>query len=113
MNDCFARISSNSARSSGASARYCSLRSSKGTRIARKHGSFTTAFNRELGAGRRLASFRREFYPPVFPLRRLETLAQKTKKRVGHAAVGTLMRTKSLLAAALKVWELKQRGLGR
>ncbi len=29
-----------------------------------------------------------------------------------HAAVGTLTRTKSLLAAALKVWELKQRGLG-
>jgi hypothetical protein len=28
------------------------------------------------------------------------------------AAVGTLTRTKSLLAAALKVWELKQRGLG-
>ncbi len=30
-----------------------------------------------------------------------------------YAAVGTLTRTKSLLAAALKVWELKQRGLGR
>ena len=29
------------------------------------------------------------------------------------AAVGTLTRTKSLLAAALRVWELKQRGLGR
>ena len=29
-----------------------------------------------------------------------------------YAAVGTLTRTKSLLAAALKVWELKQRGLG-
>jgi hypothetical protein len=29
-----------------------------------------------------------------------------------HAAVGTLTRTKSLLAAALKVWELKQRGMG-
>ncbi len=29
-----------------------------------------------------------------------------------QAAVGTLTRTKSLLAAALKVWELKQRGLG-
>ncbi|HEY0370103.1 MAG TPA: hypothetical protein VGC85_10940 [Chthoniobacterales bacterium] len=28
------------------------------------------------------------------------------------AAVGTLTRTKSLLAAALKVWELKQRGYG-
>ncbi len=28
------------------------------------------------------------------------------------AAAGTLTRTKSLLAAALKVWELKQRGLG-
>lgn len=28
------------------------------------------------------------------------------------AAVGTLMRTKSLLLAALRVWELKQRGLG-
>jgi hypothetical protein len=28
------------------------------------------------------------------------------------AAVGTLTRTKSLLLAALKVWELKQRGLG-
>ena len=27
------------------------------------------------------------------------------------AAVGTLTRTKSLLLAALKVWELKQRGL--
>jgi hypothetical protein len=30
-----------------------------------------------------------------------------------YAAVGTLTRTKSLIAAALKVWELKQRGLGR
>ena len=29
-----------------------------------------------------------------------------------QAAVGTLTRTKSLLAAALKVWELKQRGMG-
>ncbi len=29
------------------------------------------------------------------------------------AAVGTLTRTKSLLAAALKVWELKQRGYGK
>lgn len=29
-----------------------------------------------------------------------------------YAAAGTLTRTKSLLAAALKVWELKQRGLG-
>ena len=29
----------------------------------------------------------------------------------GPAAVGTLTRTKSLLLAALKVWELKQRGL--
>lgn len=28
------------------------------------------------------------------------------------AAVGTLTRTKSLLAAALRVWELKQRGYG-
>ena len=28
------------------------------------------------------------------------------------AAVGTLTRTKSLLSAALRVWELKQRGLG-
>lgn len=28
------------------------------------------------------------------------------------AAVGTLTRTKSLLLAALKVWELKQRGMG-
>ena len=28
------------------------------------------------------------------------------------AAVGTLTRTKSLLLAALRVWELKQRGLG-
>lgn len=28
-----------------------------------------------------------------------------------QAAVGTLTRTKSLLLAALKVWELKQRGL--
>ena len=28
------------------------------------------------------------------------------------AAVGTLTRTKSLLLAALKVWELKQRGIG-
>lgn len=28
------------------------------------------------------------------------------------AAVGTLTRTKSLLLAALKVWELKQRGYG-
>ncbi len=29
-----------------------------------------------------------------------------------QAAVGTLTRTKSLLLAALRVWELKQRGLG-
>ena len=29
-----------------------------------------------------------------------------------RAAVGTLTRTKSLLLAALRVWELKQRGLG-
>ncbi|CAA9255809.1 MAG: hypothetical protein AVDCRST_MAG42-2772 [uncultured Chthoniobacterales bacterium] len=29
-----------------------------------------------------------------------------------QAAVGTLTRTKSLLLAALKVWELKQRGMG-
>lgn len=29
-----------------------------------------------------------------------------------QAAVGTLTRTKSLLAAALRVWELKQRGYG-
>jgi hypothetical protein len=29
-----------------------------------------------------------------------------------QAAVGTLTRTKSLLLAALKVWELKQRGKG-
>lgn len=28
------------------------------------------------------------------------------------AAVGTLTRTKSLLLAALRVWELKQRGYG-
>ncbi len=28
----------------------------------------------------------------------------------GMAAVGTLTRTKSLILAALKVWELKQRG---
>jgi hypothetical protein len=28
------------------------------------------------------------------------------------AAAGTLTRTKSLLLAALRVWELKQRGLG-
>jgi hypothetical protein len=28
-----------------------------------------------------------------------------------YAAVGTLTRTKSLLLAALKVWELKQRGM--
>lgn len=28
------------------------------------------------------------------------------------AAVGTLTRTKTLLLAALRVWELKQRGLG-
>ena len=30
---------------------------------------------------------------------------------VAPAAAGTLTRTKSLLLAALKVWELKQRGL--
>ena len=29
-----------------------------------------------------------------------------------QAAVGTLTRTKSLILAALRVWELKQRGLG-
>lgn len=38
------------------------------------------------------------------------TTAAKTPRE--PAAVGTLTRTKSLLAAALKVWELKQRGYG-
>lgn len=36
--------------------------------------------------------------------------AERTTRK--PAAVGTLTRTKSLLAAALKVWELKQRGYG-
>ncbi|HEX8279774.1 MAG TPA: hypothetical protein VF551_00230 [Chthoniobacterales bacterium] len=45
------------------------------------------------------------------PRKRPASAAPGRPERV-PAAVGTLTRTKSLLAAALRVWELKQRGLG-
>lgn len=52
--------------------------------------------------------------PPVKAKRRARprkraTAAAPVKE---PAAAGTLTRTKSLLLAALRVWELKQRGLG-
>ncbi|MDQ6625712.1 MAG: hypothetical protein M3Y69_06175 [Verrucomicrobiota bacterium] len=47
------------------------------------------------------------------PRKRANGTATATKTTPREpAAVGTLTRTKSLLAAALKVWELKQRGYG-
>jgi hypothetical protein len=47
------------------------------------------------------------------PRKRVDPTSEFCGNERSHAAVGTLTRTKSLLAAALKVWELKQRGLGR
>jgi len=47
------------------------------------------------------------------PRKRVADLPATPPAQRTYAAVGTLTRTKSLLAAALKVWELKQRGLGR
>ena len=47
---------------------------------------------------------------PGRPRKRAAAAAAKPARE--PAAVGTLTRTKSLLAAALKVWELKQRGYG-
>ena len=44
--------------------------------------------------------------------RKATTAAPATPPAKEPAAVGTLTRTKSLLLAALRVWELKQRGLG-
>lgn len=43
--------------------------------------------------------------------RRPKTAAKKKDGEVTRPAVGTLTRTKSLLLAALRVWELKQ-GIG-
>jgi len=57
---------------------------------------------RPLGTGKRRGRPRKR---PVAA----EAAAEPTRE---PAAVGTLTRTKSLLLAALKVWELKQRGLG-
>jgi hypothetical protein len=45
------------------------------------------------------------------PRKRTSSSATRSTQRE-PAAVGTLTRTKSLLAAALRVWELKQRGYG-
>lgn len=47
------------------------------------------------------------------PPKRVAVASEPAAPRRTAAAVGTLTRTKSLLAAALRVWELKQRGLGR
>lgn len=44
------------------------------------------------------------------PRKQIAALAPAPQRE--PAAVGTLTRTKSLLLAALKVWELKQRGMG-
>ena len=46
------------------------------------------------------------------PRKRVESSAATPAVVKEPAAVGTLTRTKSLLLAALRVWELKQRGLG-
>jgi hypothetical protein len=45
------------------------------------------------------------------PRKRVEIVPAATAAVREPAAVGTLTRTKSLLLAALKVWELKQRGM--
>ncbi len=58
-----------------------------------------------LNASASLAKRRPRGRPPKQPT--VDTSMQKEM-----AAVGTLTRTKSLLLAALRVWELKQRGLG-
>ncbi|CAN5627100.1 hypothetical protein BH18VER1_BH18VER1_11630 [soil metagenome] len=44
--------------------------------------------------------------------RKTSTTSAPVQPATEMAAVGTLTRTKSLLLAALRVWELKQRGLG-
>ncbi|MBA3273810.1 MAG: hypothetical protein H0T11_08070 [Chthoniobacterales bacterium] len=44
--------------------------------------------------------------------RKTSTSSASVQPPAEMAAVGTLTRTKSLLLAALRVWELKQRGLG-
>ena len=49
---------------------------------------------------------------PGRPRKRATTAPATRSTPREPAAVGTLTRTKSLLAAALKVWELKQRGYG-
>lgn len=46
------------------------------------------------------------------PRKRVASTSAAEAPQRQYAAAGTLTRTKSLLAAALKVWELKQRGLG-
>ncbi len=46
------------------------------------------------------------------PKKRLARAKESAPPEREYAAAGTLTRTKSLLAAALRVWELKQRGLG-
>jgi hypothetical protein len=46
------------------------------------------------------------------PKKRVAANEATAKPERATAAVGTLTRTKSLLAAALRVWELKQRGYG-
>ena len=45
------------------------------------------------------------------PRKRVAAAAPASPPPKEYAAVGTLTRTKSLLLAALKVWELKQRGM--
>lgn len=45
------------------------------------------------------------------PRKQVESASATVAPTREMAAAGTLTRTKSLLLAALKVWELKQRGL--
>jgi hypothetical protein len=47
------------------------------------------------------------------PRKRVAAAKESAQSQREYAAAGTLTRTKSLLAAALRVWELKQRGIGR
>ena len=60
-------------------------------------------------AARPIAGAKRRGRPRKRPLAEVATGKAPARE---YAAVGTLTRTKSLLAAALKVWELKQRGIG-
>ncbi len=46
------------------------------------------------------------------PRKRLTSASAIAPVEREPAAIGTLTRTKSLILAALRVWELKQRGLG-